>query len=153
MPLDPALVGHETRQQTGLIAAEDIRRFADAVGDTNPVFRDPEAAQRAGYRAIPALPTFITRFRVPFAEAGLDPEHSQVLHGEQEYEYTRPLYADDTLIVRHRVASLRQSGRGGMAILTLEQLGDSSAGERIVTGRATVIVRDAPPEAGAAAGS
>src|SRR5262249_58324619 len=149
MPLDPALVGHETRPQTGTIAAEDIGRFADAVGDTNAIYHDAAAAERAGYRAIPALPTFVTRFRVPFAEAGLDPEHSQVLHGEQEYEYTRPLYAGDTLVVRHRVASLRQSGRGGMAIMTLEQLGDTSAGERVVTGRATVIVRDAPPAAAA----
>jgi len=150
MPLDPALVGHETRPQIGTIAAEDIRRFADAVGDISPIHRDSAAAERAGYRAIPALPTFITRFRVPFAEAGLDPEHSQVLHGEQEYEYTRPLYAGDTLVVRHRVASLRQSGRGGMAIMTLEQLGDTPGGEHVVTGRATVIVRDTPPEAAAA---
>ncbi len=38
-----------------------------------------------------------------------------------------------------------------MAIMTLEQLGDTPEGERIFTGRATVIVRDAPPEGAAAA--
>ena len=152
MPLDPSLVGHETHGETGTITAEDVRAFAEAAGDTNPVFRDPAAAQLAGFPNIPALPTFVTRFRVPFAEAGLDPDHSQVLHGEQEYVYTRPLYAGDTLSVRHRVASIRQSTRaGGMAVMTIEALGDTPDGERIVTGRATVIVRDAPPEAGAGA--
>lgn len=152
MPLDPSLVGHETHGETGTITAEDVRAFADAISDTNPIFRDPAAAQLAGFPSIPALPTFVTRFRVPFAEAGLDPEHSQVLHGEQEYAYARPLYAGDTLAVRHRVASIRQSGRaGGMAVMTIEALGDAPDGERIVTGRATVIVRDAPPDAGAGA--
>lgn len=152
MPLDPSLAGHETQAEISTITVEDVRAFAEAVGDTNPVFRDPAAAQLAGFPNIPALPTFVTRFRVPFAEAGLDPEHTQVLHGEQEYEYTRPVCAGDTLSVRHRVASIRQSARaGGMAIMTIEQLGDTLDGERVVTGRATIIVRDAPPDAGAAA--
>lgn len=154
MPLDSSLVGHESKPETGTVNAEDIRRFADAIGDSNPIFRDAAAAELAGFRQVPATPTFVTRFRVPFAEAGLDPEHTQVLHGEQEYEYTRPLYAGDTVSVRQRVASLRQSARaGGMAIMTLEQLGDTSTGERVFTGRATVIVRDAPPDAGVPASS
>ncbi|MFI5272166.1 MAG: MaoC family dehydratase N-terminal domain-containing protein [Ktedonobacterales bacterium] len=150
MPLDPNLAGHETTPETGTIAAAAIAQFADAVGDANPLFHDAAAARAAGFAQVPAMPTFVTRFRVPFAEAGLDPEHSQVLHGEQEYAYTRPLLAGDTLAVRHRIASVRQSGRGGMAIMTIEQLGDTPGGERVVTGRSTVIVRDGAPEAAAA---
>ncbi|HEX6799588.1 MAG TPA: MaoC family dehydratase N-terminal domain-containing protein [Ktedonobacterales bacterium] len=150
MPLDPALAGHETAPASGTITAAEIAAFADAIGDANPIYREHDAAQAAGYAAIPAPPTLVTRFRVAFADAGLDPTRSQVLHGEQEYEYTRPLVAGDTLAVRHRVASVRQSGRGNMAIMTIEQLGDTPNGERVVTGRSTVIVRDAPPEAAAA---
>lgn len=145
MPLDPALVGHETTPETATIQAEDIHRFADAIGDTNPIFHDPAAAERAGYTNVPATPTFITRFRVPFAEAGLDPERSQVLHGEQEYAYSRPLVAGQTLVARHRVKSIRQTARaGGMAIMTLEQFCDTPEGERVASGSATVVVRDTP---------
>lgn len=145
MPLDPALVGHETTPETATILAEDIRRFAEAIGDSNPIFHDPAAAERAGYPNAPATPTFITRFRVPFAEAGLDPERSQVLHGEQEYAYSRPIFAGETLVARHRVKSIRQTARaGGMAIMTLEQLCDTPEGERVATGSATVVVRDTP---------
>lgn len=152
MPLDPSLIGHETRLPSETVNPEDIRQFADAIGDTNPIFRDAAAAQLAGYRQIPATPTFVTRFRVPFSQSGLDPEKSQVLHGEQEYEYTRPLYAGDNVAVRHVVASIRQSARaGGMAIMSLEQIGETAEGEHVFTGRATVIVRDAPPDATAAA--
>ena len=148
MPLDPSLLGHETTPQTGTITDADVREFADAIHDDNPLFRDPAAAERAGFADIPTPPTFITRFRVAFAEAGLDPEHMQVLHGEQEYSYTRPLVVGDTLTVRHRVATLRQSTRaGGMAIMTLEQLADTFDGQQVALGKSTLIIRDAPPEA------
>lgn len=150
MPLDPTLVGREMQPLTGLVNADDIRHFADAIGDTNPIFHDPAAAELAGFRAIPATPTFVTRFHISFAEAGLDPVHSQVIHAEQEYEYTRPLYAGDTFTARYRIASVRQSGRtGGMAIMGIELQGDV-ANDRIVTGHSTLIVRDAPAQGGAA---
>ncbi|HEX8033504.1 MAG TPA: MaoC/PaaZ C-terminal domain-containing protein [Ktedonobacterales bacterium] len=152
MPLDPSLVGREMQPLTGLVTADDIRHFAGAIGDTNPIFHDPAAAELAGFSGLPATPTFVTRFHISFDEAGLDPEHSQVLHAEQEYEYERPLYAADTFTGRYRVASIRQSGRtGGMAIMGIELQGDV-AGERVVTGRSTLIVRDAPAQ-GAAAGA
>lgn len=151
MPLDPSLVGREMQALTGVIHADDVRHFAEAIGDNNPIFHDPAAAELAGFRAVPATPTFVTRFHISFDEAGLDPEHSQVLHAEQEYEYMRPLYAGDTFTARYRVASIRQSGRtGGMAIMGIELQGDV-ADERVVTGRATLIVRDAPPESASAA--
>lgn len=153
MPVDPTLAGHETQPETDTVSAEQVRAFADAIGDANAIYRDESALQAAGYPRIPAPPTFVTRFRVPFAEAGLDVEHSQVLHGEQAYTYERPIYVGDTLSVRHRVASIRQSARGGMAIMTIEQLADDAYGARVVTGQATVIVRDAPPEGAATAAS
>lgn len=153
MPVDPALQGHETHPEAGTVTAEQVRAFADAIGDENAIYRDEAAARAAGYERIPAPPTFVTRFRVPFAEAGLDVEHSQVLHGEQVYSYARPVYVGDALTARHRVASIRQSSRGGMAIMTIEQLVDDANGTRVVTGQAIVIVRDAPPEGAAAAAS
>jgi acyl dehydratase len=154
MPVDPARAGHVSEPQRATIEAEVIRQFADAIGDANPVYRDEVIARSAGYGAIPAQPTLVTRFRMPFAEAGLDPEHSQVLHGEQEYSYARPLVAGDEFDVRHSVASVRQSGRaGGMAILTLEQWLDDTSGQRLGLGKAIVIVRDLEPGAAAGAAS
>jgi acyl dehydratase len=151
MPVDPSLVGHVSQPQTGVIEPDAIRQFAGAIGDDNPVYRDEAAARAASYANIPAQPTFVTRFRTSFAEAGLDPEHSQVLHGEQEYSYTQPLVAGDSLVVRQAVANIRQSSRsGGMTIMTLEQWLDDPAGQRVGLGKATVIVRDVEPGAASA---
>jgi acyl dehydratase len=149
--LDPSMVGHETRPETVRITSEDIRAFATAIDDSNPIFFDESVAQQAGFMHIPVLPTFVTRLRVSFAEAGLDPEHSQVLHAEQEYSYARPVLAGDILVGRHRVSSIRLSGR--MAIMTLEQLCDDPQGNRIVTGKAMLIVREMPSTGLVTAGS
>ncbi|MEO7001584.1 MAG: MaoC family dehydratase N-terminal domain-containing protein [Ktedonobacterales bacterium] len=151
MPLDQSLVGFETPPVMGEIRADDVRAFSDAIGDLNPIYRDLAAAQAAGFANIPAPPTFVTRFHVQFADVGLDPARSQVLHGEQEYSYMRPLLVGETVTARYRVAALRQSARaGGMAILTLEQLCDTADGERVVTGKSVIIVRDQAPGEGAA---
>ena len=40
------------------ISRVKIREFADAIGDPSPVFRDPAAAQAAGYPDVIAPPTF-----------------------------------------------------------------------------------------------
>lgn len=150
MPLDPSQIGHETPAQTGEVTAESIRQWADAIGDANSLFRDEAVARIAGYQGIPAEPTYITRFHVAFADAGLDPEHTQVLHGEQEFVYERPIVAGETVTVKYVVTNIRQSNRpGGMGILTLEQRVDGADGQRAATGKATIIVRDLEPGAGA----
>jgi acyl dehydratase len=147
MPLDQSLVGHETTLETSTITVEQIRQFADAVGDANPLFQDQDAARAAGFPDVLTPPTFVTRFRAPFAAVGLDPEKMQVLHGEQEYTYQRPLHAGDSVTARHRVATLRQSARpGGMNIMTLEQLVDVAGAGQVGLGKATVIVRELAPD-------
>ena len=151
MLLDPALVGHETPQQTHTILAADVRQFADAIGDASLIFRDAAHARALGFPAALATPTFVTRIRVPFGEVGLDPARAQILHGEQEYEYTRPLHVGDQVVAWHRLASLRQSGRGGgMAVMTIEMLGQAPDGTHLFTGRATVVVREGESGAGGA---
>jgi acyl dehydratase len=147
MPLDPALVGHETARQTYTVTAADIARFADALGDSNPLFRDTGHAASAGFPDVLATPTFVTRFRVPFGDIGLDPNRMQVLHAEQQYEYSRPLHAGQQVVAWHRLASLRSSARaGGMSILTLEMPGEDPSGAPLFMGQAVVIVREGAQE-------
>jgi acyl dehydratase len=148
MPLDPSLVGHETARQQYSVNAQDIAQFADAIGDANPLFRDPARATSAGFAAVLATPTFVTRLRVPFAEMGLDPQRMQVLHAEQQYEYTRPLHAGQQVVAWHRLATLRSSARsGGMSILTLDAPGEDPEGAPLFMGQAVVIVREGAAEA------
>lgn len=120
-----------------------VRRFAEAVGDANPIYVDEASARAAGHPRIPAPPTFATCLRPPDPRVGLDIDWRKLLHGEQSYRFTRPLYVGDRLTVTMRIvaADVKQTKAGVMDVMVLETSGDDPAGERVFTARATVLVR------------
>ncbi len=59
MALDPSFTGRVYPPLAVYeVGREKIREFADAIGDPNPVYRDPAAAQDYGHRDVLAPPTF-----------------------------------------------------------------------------------------------
>lgn len=85
------------------VEAGKIREFALALGLKNPVYFSTEAAANAGYRDIPAPPTYTTvidfwnerDFYQLFATWGLDP--NDILHGEQSFEYAQDIISGDVI--------------------------------------------------------
>ena len=82
------------------VSAEDIAAFAAAVGATDPVHTDVEAARAAGYADVIAPPTMAviweqrsSRAYVADPEAGID--YSRVVHGEESFAHHRPIVAGD----------------------------------------------------------
>ena len=149
MPLDASIVGAESPAETVEVTAEAIRQFADAVGDDSPLSHDEAAARAAGYPGLVAPPTFVTKFRQSIAAFAIDPVKMRLLHGEEEYSYSRPLHAGDTLTIQSRVAEFRQrpTRDGAMTFVTLETTGKDAAGAHVYTGRTLAILRI--PEEGA----
>ena len=76
---------------------------------------------------------------------GLDLDPRRVLHGEQEYEYVRPLRLGDRLICQTRIADdYEKAGkRGGrMRFIVLEtEMRDEKTGDLVVRAWATSISR------------
>ena len=90
-------------------------------------------------------PTIVT---VPEIAAGLDHvvsdprlgiDLSRVLHGEQEYRWSRSLVAGETLTASATIESVRD--RGGIRFLVLGTEVRDEAGELVAAGRSTLIVR------------
>lgn len=120
-----------------------IRRFAEAVGDPDPIYRDDDAARAAGHPAIPAPPTFAATLRPNDPREGLDIDWKKLLHGEQEITLHRPLYAGDRLTVVGRIAeaAVKETRSGVMDTLVVEALGSDASGAPVFTSRSTVLVR------------
>ena len=72
-------------------------------------------------------------------ELGLD--FSRVLHGNQEYEYRRPLQEGETLEVRCRLGSIRVLGGNAFLVLVTELV--EPGGDVVCTARSTLIERAA----------
>src|SRR5690242_20744422 len=113
MALDQSLVGRSYPPTAPYeVGREKIREFAEAVGDTNPVYTDAEAAKELGYPDVIAPPTFV--FSITYRAAGQvieDPElgldYSRVVHGDQKFVYARPVRAGDRLTVVSHIDSIK----------------------------------------------
>jgi acyl dehydratase len=145
MSLDQSFVGRVyPPTEPYEVGREKIREFAAAVGDTNPVYRDPAAARKLGYPDVIAPPTFaiIVTSRAAH-QVIMDPElgvdYSRVVHGEQRFENVRPIHAGDLLTVVVTVESIRSAA--GNDIITTK--GDVSTvdGELVLTAMNTLVVR------------
>lgn len=120
-----------------------IAAFASAVGATDPVHFDAEAARAGGYRDVIAPPTMAVRFDqlasreyVQDPDAGID--YSRVVHGEQRFTHHRPITAGDELTAQTTVDSIRMAG--GHAMITVRS--EITAGEEpVATTHSTIVVR------------
>ncbi|WP_433265892.1 FAS1-like dehydratase domain-containing protein [Actinosynnema sp. CS-041913] len=145
MPLDQSFIGRVYPPSPPYeVGREKIREFADAVGETSPVHRDPEVARAAGYRDVIAPPTFaiIVSLKandvlVDDPELGLD--YSRVVHGDQTFTHHRPITAGDRLVVELHVDGIQS--RMGNDMLAIRAEVSTDEGERVTTGRCTLVVR------------
>jgi acyl dehydratase len=144
--LDRSLVGRESEPVQHDVERSAIRRFAEALGDPNPLYQDEAAARAAGFAGLVAPPTFplaLTsneRFR-----HSLDLGTRSILHGEQAFEYARPIVAGDRITVRSRVADVqeRAGASGPMDVIVIEDEGRDDKNELVFRTRAMLILRRA----------
>jgi len=120
-----------------------IRRFADAVGDANPIYRDEAAARAAGHARIPAPPTFAAALRANDPRDGMDLDWTKLLHAQQEIEFDRALYAGDRVTLTATLVDVYvKEGRSGvMDFLVVEAVATNDADARVYRTRSTMAVR------------
>src|SRR5512139_1545417 len=144
--LDRSLIGRESEPVAQEVERSAIRRFADALGDPNPIYQDEAAAQAAGYAALVAPPTFpVTLTANERFRHSLDLGTRSILHSEQQLEYARPIVAGDRITVVSRVADVqeRAGASGPMDVIVIEDEGRDDAGALVFRTRATLILRRA----------
>ncbi len=142
--LDRSLIGRESDPVVHDVEKGAIRRFAEALGDPNPVYVEEDAARAAGYPSLVAPPTFPAvlavndRFR-----HSLDLGTRSFLHSEQQVEYGRAIVAGDRITVKTRVADVqeRAGASGPMDILVLEDEGRDPQGAVVFRTRSTIVLR------------
>ncbi|MEO3744112.1 MaoC family dehydratase N-terminal domain-containing protein [Plantactinospora sp. B5E13] len=145
MSLDPSFVGR-TYPPTApyQVGREKIREFATAIGATDPAYHDPDAARALGHADVVAPPTFpialtmsASRQIVDDPELGID--YSRVVHGDQRFQYARPVVAGDELVCVNTVEEI--TARGGHGFLTTRTEVSTPAGEPVVTVWSKLVVR------------
>ena len=144
MPLNQSLKGKEYKEVSFPVERDRVLQFADAIGEDNPVFRDREAARAGGYEEQLAPPTFVTVMQIMTSgQVVLDQElglnYALVVHGEQEYEWHRPVQVGDVLTAIPRIADIYAKGPNEFLVIEA-QIKDAS-GQTVVVGRSTLLSR------------
>lgn len=143
--LDRSAIGTTGPKVTVPVEALHIARFSRAIGDDNPLFHDETAAKKSKHKGVVAPPTFATifGFECPSPRTNLEFDRAKLVHGEQEFEYHRPLKAGDRITVQQKIVDIFQKeGRAGsMDFIVSEMTGMDQRGKKVFTARSTAIIR------------
>ncbi len=119
-----------------------IRRFAEAIGDPNPVFNHEADARHMRFGGMIAPPTFCRSLSAAIPDVKLDMGESfRGLDGGSDWEYFEPIRPGDRITVQTRIADLRESsGRlGPMVFITTETSYTNQFGQLCALQRSTAI--------------
>lgn len=97
--------------------------FAKAIGETDPVYTDLDAAQAAGYRDLPVPPSFLGNaielaIKDPLswlASVGVDT--SNTLHGEQAMHFHAMAFAGDRLVFHRSISDVYLKKGGALEFI------------------------------------
>jgi acyl dehydratase len=144
MDQDVEALRHSQRQIR--VELGQLKLFAKAIGETNPVYFDPVAAAAAGLPGPLAPPTFTYALgALAFGaetwsnELGVDP--ARLLHGEQTFEYFRPIYADDEIVLQRRVVDRYDKKEGKLSFVVVDTEAFNQRHELCVRSRMVGVIK------------
>ncbi len=145
--IDKKHIGTRFPLHQATVEAGQLRFFAKATGETNPVYVDPTAAQAAGHPDLPVPPTFLFSMELSRPASSwredMGIELARVLHGEQSFTYHRMAYAGDVLSFDCHVADIYQKKGGALDFLVRETRVTNQRGEHVADLRNVLVQRNA----------
>ncbi len=141
--LDPKPSTHFSQAALNEIERGAIRRFAEAMGETNPLYFDERAAKAQGFRDLVAPLLFPLSLRSALSLTSVPAPNRTVLTSEQQVEQFEPICAGDQVAVSSRVVetSQRPGNAGPIEFIQIEDEGRTPDGRLLFRSRRTLIVR------------
>ena len=144
MELKIEAIGKTYEPTTYAVGREKVREFASAVGETDPLYFDVDAARAAGYADVVAPPMFAVVYAGrSVGPAIFDPDvginFAMMVHGGQEFRGGPLVVAGDEITTTTTVKDI--ADRRGMAFYVFESVSENQRGETVCTATWTNIVR------------
>jgi hypothetical protein len=163
MTIDQDLIGRSAGAWKVTVERSVSENLARALGITDPLYFDRDAARAGGYANVlapPTLPFLMANWGVFADDQPEGFEHAPnllrtlldaymsdgglILHGEQSFHYTRPIVAGDVLIGERRITDVYEKATAAAKmtfIVTETHWSDAATGEPVVTAGTTLINR------------
>ena len=118
-----------------------IIKFAEAIGDGNPLWNDEVSARRTRFGGIIAPPTFLRSMGVIGPELPFDLPFRRRLDGGSEWEYFEPIRPGDRITAVGRITNLSErNGRLGLMIFLTALITYRNQFDQIVATQATTLI-------------
>lgn len=151
MAIDRIHLGEVSEPRIIDVEKGQLRFFAKATGETNPIYFDEEVAKAAGHPTLPAPPTFLfslalgapaRRGDILDAEHGMGVDMRRILHGEQRFEYHRQIYAGDRVTLVTTTSEIYEKKGGALEFVAQDTTATNDAGDLLATMRVVTVVRN-----------
>jgi acyl dehydratase len=126
------------------VGREKIREYANAVGESDPVHHDREAAQAAGFRDVVAPPMFAVVYSAGAmgpalfdSEVGMN--FAKMVHGGQEFVWGEPVCSGDTIVTTGEFKDY--SEKDDKQFFVFESVSTNQEGQEVCRATWTNIVR------------
>lgn len=146
--IDRSRIGFTTAPTRVPVDAWRVKLFCEAIGETNPVHWDADAARAASHAACPVPPTFLKAIEGEhFSSAALmqllQVPMKGVLHAEQRFDHLATVHVGDVVEVSRRVDRIFDKKDGALTFIVIDT--DYRVGGRAAArSTQTILVRHAP---------
>ncbi len=125
-----------------------LNYFFKTLGESNPVYREPDAAKAKGYAGTPVPPTYLFCLEMmdnekpfEFLDA-LNIDIARILHGEQRFDYHAPVVVGDTLTFQSRVTDVADKKGGALTIVNVATRITNQNGHHVADTTRSIVVRN-----------
>jgi acyl dehydratase len=144
VPLPSDKIGKRYPPLLYAVGREKVREYAEAVGETNPLYLDVEAARAAGHADLVAPPMFVVVYSSrAFFPALFDPEleidFAHLVHGGQEFHWDELVVAGDEITTTLEFKDT--SERAGLRFDVFESVSVNQRGQTVSVGTWKNIIR------------
>lgn len=143
--IDRRHLGHRFPPASVEIEKSQLRLFAKATRQVNPVYFEEDAAREAGYRSILAPPTFgfslLLAVTDPFPIIplmGID--QRRCLHGEQLFLFSALMFAGDRITLESEVTGIYEKEMARLDIVEVTTECANQLGEKVLRMITTTVI-------------
>lgn len=135
-------IGTESSPVTSTIETGAIIRFAEAIGDTNPIFNDEITARKSRYGGLIAPPTFLRSMKTMPPEIPFEIPFDRILDGGSSWEYFHPVRANDAITAVGKVIDINErNGRMGLMVFMTTEISYTNQFNDLVATQVNTTIR------------
>ncbi|MFT4584246.1 MAG: acyl dehydratase [Gammaproteobacteria bacterium] len=145
--IDTKFIGTKSPPFDADVEKGRLRLFAKAIGETNPIYFDEDAAQDAGHSSILMPPTFLFCLEMEhpdpylwFRELGIP--LPRALHGGQRFQYYRSAHAGDVMTFRSEIVDIYAKKNGALEFVVQDVFITNQSAESVADFRRTIAIRN-----------